>query len=102
MATYSKKLVANETLAANVVDQVAITTIGHTLTVSNVTGTSAIYVVLWWGGAPVPADPTVAGDDCYVLPAAICSRSWNLPTGDAPSVKLISAGAMAYSVDVQQ
>ena len=102
MATYTKALVANETLSASVVDQVILTTVGNTLTVTNVTGTSAIYVAVWWGGAPDPKDPTVGGDNCYVLPAAVCSRSWTLPNGASPSVKLISAGAMAYSVDVQQ
>lgn len=45
--------------------------------------------------------PTVNGDDCWVLPAAIGSFIVKSPADAAAVVKLISAGTPQYSVQGQ-
>jgi hypothetical protein len=42
--------------------------------------------------------PTVAGDDCFVLPAAMGSLEVGAPKGTPTVVKLISSGTPTYSV----
>lgn len=60
--------------------------------VVNRDGVAAIYFTV--DGAA----PTVAGDDCYVLPAAVGSLIVKSPANVAAVVKLISDGTPQYSV----
>lgn len=45
--------------------------------------------------------PTVLGDDCYVLPAAVGSLIVNSPKDVAAVVKIVSDGTPQYSVQGQ-
>lgn len=44
------------------------------------------------------ADPTVGGDDCHVLPAAIGALQVHAPGGGVTDIKLISSGTPKFSV----
>lgn len=81
-----------KTLVANTIDAVNFATDPqHVEVVSD--GAAAIYVSV------DGVDPTVAGANTYVLPAAVCART--IPHGGSPhAVKLISAGTPTYSVQV--
>lgn len=61
--------------------------------VLNVTGTAEVYFRIG-----VSTDPTVGGDGCQVLPAAICALELPVYTSGATIVKLISAGTPKVSV----
>lgn len=106
MANYSAAMAVHESLTANEVDCVTLTDAGTgygltepAVTVVNRTGAADIYFTVNTTGEPQD-DPTVAGDDTYVVPAAISSVSVpaSLGVNGSVSVKLISTGAEAYSV----
>lgn len=66
--------------------------------VVNVTGTSAIYFTVASDGA-TPTTATVAGVDCFVVPAAVGAYE-EVQVGAAPvNLSLISSGAMAFTVE---
>lgn len=61
--------------------------------VTNVSGTAAVYFTV------DGSTPTVGGQGCYVLPAAMCSlRVADKTPGPTSSVNLISAGTPTVSV----
>lgn len=91
MATYTVDRAKHATLIATVVDTVNFNAEWGSIRVFN-RGMVDIYVRLD-GTAP-----TVAGDECYVIPAGTAE---DIITGAAISlIKLISSGIPAYSVEV--
>lgn len=81
------------TLTAATVATVTLDADFNNVEVVNVDGTAAVYFTLDGD------DPTVAGDDTYVLPAAVGSvempvHNWSAAT----SVKLISSGTPKVAV----
>lgn len=88
--------VKHYTLVAATVQTVSTLDDGYNaVEVTNVDGASAVYFTT------DGTTPTVAGDDCQVLPAAISSLSVvERSAGAAPTVKLISAGTPKVSVRV--
>lgn len=83
------------TLVANVVTTVTLTAAGDTVDnveVVNRTGTAEIYFRV------DGTDPTVAGNDCEMLPATVGGLEVGVPGSFAGVVKLISTGGQAYSV----
>lgn len=95
MAEYTVQRSAHQTLSASEIDTVTVTEPQIDIELTNRTGTSEIYFTI------DGSDPTVGGESCFVLPAAVCSRvvssdKFNTPTA---LIKLISAGAEAYSVE---
>lgn len=91
MAAYTVGDAKHATLTAGTVDTV---TLGRNYTAVEVVnrGSDAIYF-----NANAEPDPTVEGDNTYVVPAggALMARMWS---GTTTVVKLISASATAYSV----
>lgn len=55
-------------------------------------GSAAIYLTV------DGSDPSVAGGDCYELPALPCTRVIPVRNYESVTVKLISAGTPMYSV----
>lgn len=96
MADYTANRIKNATLAANTVDRVTLNRDSHSyFEVTNVDGAGAIYV------RTDGVDPTVAGDECDVLPAVVGSivlphNGRNRNTN--PVIRLISDAAVKYSV----
>jgi hypothetical protein len=71
------------------------------ITVVNRTGTDAIFFTVS-ATATAPAEPTVGGKNTFVVPAAITSVRVPVSPGSMGRpvvVKLVSAGAEAYSVE---
>lgn len=93
MANYSCIAATHQTLVGSTVDHVGVTGLFQQVMVTNRTGTSEIYVRL------DGTDPTVGGQESFVLPAAVCSRVFDVDPTHALIVRLISSGAMAYSVE---
>ncbi len=89
------------TLEAATVATVTVTAAKATGAVNQI-GLPAIEVLNRSGSAEIyftvnGADPTVGGEDCHVLPAAVCALS--VPgVGSPVTVKLISVGTPTYSV----
>lgn len=82
------------TLVAATVTTVTLTRDFQRVEVVNVTGTAAIYFTV------DGSDPTVGGDDTYVLPAAICSfEAPSASSGSTTVVKLISSGTPGFAVE---
>lgn len=102
MATYSVNRAKHATLTASTIDQVTVATAGIA-EVMNRTGSSEIYFTVGTVASP-PADPTVGGDDCFVVPATLGSyvleRAPSFATEGPVVVKLISVGTPGYSVVV--
>jgi hypothetical protein len=97
MATYTAATVKHQTLAANVVDTVTLTFAG---TAANLYPDQVEVFVrgttdpIYWTADG--STPTVEGDNCYV---SMPGNGLTVPCATAPvTVKLKSAGAMAYSV----
>lgn len=88
------------TLVDNVVTTVVLNG-GQTVEVVNRTGTSEIFFNVGKDDAEqdlqIPAEPTVAGPDCFIVPAHIGSTIVDFEDGPV-TVQLISSGAMAFSV----
>lgn len=95
MSDYAVSRSAHETLAADAVDNVTISKPGDEVEVTNRDGSAELYFTI------DGTDPTVGGDDTFVLPAAICSRIVSQDQDASPVrvVKLISSGTPAYSVE---
>lgn len=99
MASYAVQFAKSQTLGAGVADTVTLQWAGRRIAVQNRDATAVISVTL---GGPNVAAPTALGDDTYtvapnstlLLPYPVVSM------GQQVTVKLISAGAPAYSVMV--
>lgn len=102
MANYAAAVAVHETLTASTVDEVTLTAPITEVTVLNRTGAAEIYFTAGSGNSP-PAAPTVAGGNCYVVPAALGSLTVQVNYGFSPGnpclVYLISAAAESYSVE---
>ncbi len=86
----------HRTLTANTVATVTLDSGAQRVEILNVDGAAAVYVTV------DRTDPTVAGDGCWVLPAAVGSLELK-PRGAGDSiavVKLISSGTPKVSVAV--
>lgn len=94
MATYTidgDEVAVHETLAMNTVDTVEFDVADREIEVLNRVGTDEIYFTI------DGTTPTVGGENCYVLPAAM--GSLKVPVRASTTVvKLISASACEYSV----
>lgn len=100
MSTYSGTSAVTATFGgAASVDTVILTKAGNKCTVTNVTGSSAIYFVVSHPGGANP-QPTVAGNNCQVLPAAIGSVDVMHQGQFGTVVNLISAGTPTYTVAI--
>lgn len=107
MAKYTAATAVHATLTASTVDVVTLTDVASgagvakpTITVVNRSGTAEIYFTVSVTGT-FPAEPTVGGDNTYVVPAAISSLSVPVypgVSGDSAVVKVISSAAAKYSV----
>lgn len=98
MATPSGATAVHATLTASTVDTATLTAPNvPSVTVVNRTGTAEIYFTISSTAAGAVA-PTVGGANCFVLPAAICSLTVPISSGQVV-VSLISSGTMAYSVE---
>jgi hypothetical protein len=91
----------HEALVANAVTTVVLNN-GQNVKVINRTGTDEIYFNVGKNDSgndqQVPADPTVGGDDCYVVPA-VMGASEKIEFGPGPvTVQLISASIQSFSV----
>lgn len=91
MATYSGARSQHQTLTANTVDTVTLNADFDEVEVLNRDTTSLIYFTA------DGSTPTVSGAGTYVVPAG-GSLKVAVPTSGNSVVKLISAGAAAYSV----
>jgi len=101
--------VRHGTLTANTVTTITLTArinpttpgAAQTVEVMNVDGAAIIYfLVLSAAQSSAGTVPTVAGNDCEILPAVPNAQIVNLPTegGDPVVVKMISAGTPRYTV----
>lgn len=105
MADYSATVATSQTLTAGDVDAVTLTDVGGgygrttpTITVVNRTGADELFITVGTANT-VPVDPTVGGVDCYCIAAKV-GESRSFPASAGPvTVKVISNGAMAYSVE---
>jgi hypothetical protein len=86
IGTYEQQLTANTILDVDFGDDV------DTIEVVNSSGTSSVFFTVD-GSAP-----TVGGQNCYYLPAAIGSKEVHPPTAGGTVVKLISSGTPTVSV----
>lgn len=85
--------VRHVTLVASTVSTVNLTTNAGRIEVVNVDGAAAVYFTT------DGSDPTVAGDDTHVLPAAVSGVEVDDETaGTTSTVKLISSGTPTVSV----
>lgn len=102
MATYTVSRATHQLLTGSTVDTVNLTSQWQQVLITNRTGTAEIYVTV------DGSTPAVGADNTYVLVAAVGSRVIPLsPTSVALTgqptidnvIKLISSGAMQYSVE---
>lgn len=100
MATYSAVTVVNKTLTADTVDTVNLSQPATHLLIANLDHTGTTIYFTFADATKGTVAPTVAGDNCYAVshgPHGVIS----LPMSGVPiQVKLISAGAQRYSVQV--
>jgi hypothetical protein len=100
IGTYAGGNSVHQTLAATTIQRIVLTTPAQTFTVFNRTGTNEIYFTYREAGGADPVDPAVGGSGCLVVPAvAGASVTIAASASNGLTVKLISAGAMAYSVE---
>lgn len=83
------------TLTADEVEIVTLARDANKITVVNVDGAAAVYFNI-----NTATDPTVGGDGCWVLPAAISAVDVPVTGAGNTVVKLISTGTPAVSVGV--
>lgn len=92
MANLTAAVAKHATLTAATVDKVTLSThLGGVEVVNRDQGTSELYVRV------DGTDPTVGGDDCYVVPAA-SARTIVLPDRGKCEARVICSAAVAYSV----
>lgn len=98
MATYSVNTAKHAVLTPSTVDTINLANPASFIIVSNRT-TSGNPIYMTFGDASKGvADPTVGGDDSYVVTIGM---TFSFPgDGTSPQVKLISTSAQAYSVQV--
>jgi hypothetical protein len=65
--------------------------------VANVDGADLIYFIIT-DAHDASTVPTVAGNDCEVLPATMCALRLSAPDNAPVQVKMISAGTPKFSV----
>ncbi len=68
-----------------------------TIEVMNRSGSAEIYFLVL-NPANSSTDPTIGGENCEVLPAAISALQVNAPDPAPVTVKLISSGTPTYSI----
>ena len=94
MATYTGNRITHATLTANTADTITLDVDYTRVEIVNRTGTAEIYATIDSATAP-----TVAGNNCDVLPAAIGTLIVDSSAYGTPTVvKLISSGTPAYTV----
>lgn len=94
MATYTGSRIVSATLTANTVDTITLDADYVAVEILNRDGTAEIYATV--DGGPTP---TVGGNGCDVLPAAIGALTIDASAYGVPTiVKVISAGTPAYTV----
>lgn len=102
MATPSDATSVHATLTANTVDTVTLTGNKTWFRVSHRTAGGADIWWTWSDTGVAPTDPVVGANGTYNLPAGAVDREWDqISRGNESSiiVKLISTGAVAYSVE---
>lgn len=95
MATYTANIATTQTLSANTVDTVTLTSPATrvTVTCSSAVGAGTVYFTVGSGSA---ATPTVGGSNAY---AVVAGSSFTVDfDGSFPTVKLISSAALTYTV----
>ena len=96
----SAKQVATQTLSANAVDLVLLTTPSSSVVVTNETGNGTIFFTVSEPGGPCPV-PTVNGVNCYAVASVAGAQTAVRHYGRYGSVvQLISTGTPTYSVVV--
>lgn len=94
MATYTGKRIVSATLTAGTVDTITLDTDYTAVEILNRDGAAEIYATT--DGGPTP---TVGGDNCDALPAAVGSLTVDASAFGVPTiVRLISSGTPAYTV----
>jgi hypothetical protein len=83
---------AHVTLTANIVATITLDNNYNQVEVLNVDGAGSVYFTV------DGADPTVEGNGCHVLPAAIGGLTAPAPAYAPPVIKLISTGTPKVSV----
>ncbi len=102
MASYSVQTAKHQTLVASTVDDVTLASYGRYIQVLHRgSATNPIYFTVGRTAAAT-ATPTAAGDNTFVAVAGVpVTVPWPIDSpGNAACVKLISAGAESYSVQV--
>lgn len=95
MATYTANIATTQTLSANTVDTVTLTSPATrvTVTCSSAVGSGTVYFTVGSGSATTP---TVGGSNAY---AVVAGSSFTVDfDGSFPTVKLISSAALTYTV----
>jgi hypothetical protein len=95
MATYTANIATTQTLSANTVDTVTLTSPATrvTVTCSSAVGAGTVYFTVGSGSATTP---TVGGSNAY---AVVAGSSFTVDfDGSFPTVKLISSAALTYTV----
>lgn len=99
MTLYSGKRTANATLTANTVDTVILTGAARKITVLNISGSASIFFTVSHPGGD-NAQPTVNGQNCYVLPASLGSLDVRHDGMFGSVINLISSGTPQYAVEI--
>lgn len=90
--------VRHGTLVADTVTTVTLDSKNYgSVEVTNRSGDSEIYFIAL-SAADANDNPSVEGDDCEVLPAAVGALVVNAPNPAPVTIKLISDGTPAYSI----
>jgi len=100
LTIYTVNTAKHATLVANVVDTVNINVgkaNGFVRLINR--GANAIYCTIAVDGGPAISDPTVSGDDTTIIPNSN-EIDLQFPPFVITQIRLISAGAVAYSVEV--
>jgi hypothetical protein len=95
------KRVVNATASVSTVDLIFLSDAAQKVTVANTTGTAPIFFTVSHPGGDGNV-PTVGGQGCYQLPAAISSLDVRHDGQFGTIVQLISSGTPSYSVAITQ
>jgi hypothetical protein len=94
MATYTGKRIVSATLVANTVDTIVFDADYTSVEILSRDGAAEIYATV-----DTTLTPTVGGNNCDALPAAIGSLTIDASGYGSPTtVQLVAAGAVAYTV----